>query len=59
MIWSIETENYCITCTTRLPHKLGLWNWHPNFGLRLDNLEVLGSSSSGPNLPGLRLQSDT
>ena len=41
----LETENHCIICTTRFPHKLGLLN---------RNTDI--SSSSSPNSFWLRLQ---
>ena len=41
----LKTEKHCVICTTRLPHKLGLWNRNTNFGLRLQHLKIFGSGS--------------
>ena len=30
----LQIESHCVICTTRLPHKLGLWNRNPNFRFR-------------------------
>jgi len=48
MIWSKESENYCIIFANRLPHKRNLLNWSSNYKLRLrlHHLNVVGSGSS-------------
>jgi len=40
----LKTENHCIICTTRLHHKLCLWNCKPNFSLGRKTM-VQGTSS--------------
>jgi len=56
-------KNITEICTTRVPHKLGLWDGSPNFGvrLRLHQLKVFGSgsgsSSDHQKLIELRLHS--
>ena len=52
---SLKSKHHSIICTTRLPHKLCLWNWNPNFRLWLYHLKVFGSGSNHPTV--LRLGS--
>ena len=52
-----KIKNHCIIFTTRLPRKLCLWNWNPNFRLRLYHLKYFGSGSSRPQLLWFRLRS--
>ena len=51
----LKTKNHCIICATRFPHKMRLWNWRPNFRLRLHHLKAFDSGHS--KLLGLRLHS--
>jgi len=54
---TLKTKNHCIICGTRLPKKLCLWNWNPNFNLQLQHRKISGSGSSHPKLLGLQLHS--
>jgi len=52
--WNLNTILLFVQLA-RLPHKLCLWNWNPNFRLWLYHLKVFGSGSNHPTV--LRLGS--
>jgi len=48
----LNAENHCIICTTRLPHKLGLWNRNPHFRLWFHDLNFLAQLRHQPSKSG-------